>query len=153
MLTDRNDPAAIAREIIDANLYMVLATADDGGRPWAAPVYYAPSAYREFFWVSSPDAAHSRSLHARPEVGIVIFDSTAPMYTGQAVYASAVARELGGEERAAGIAVFSRRSLEHHGPEWTVNDVQAPAGLRLYRASALELFVLGEGDRRVPVDL
>ena len=152
-MTDRNGPAAIAREIIDANLYMVLATADDAGLPWATPVYYAPAAYREFLWVSSPDAVHSRNLHARREVGIVIFDSTAPIYTGQAVYMSAVARELDGEERAAGIAVFSRRSLEDHGPECTVNDVQPPAGLRLYRASAVELYVLGEGDRRVPVDL
>ena len=96
---------------------------------------------------------HSRNLQARREVGIVIFDSTAPIYTGQAVYAAAVAREVAGEERAAGIALFSRRSLEDHGPEWTVTDVQAPAGLRLYRASAVELYVLGEGDRRVPVDL
>jgi nitroimidazol reductase NimA-like FMN-containing flavoprotein (pyridoxamine 5'-phosphate oxidase superfamily) len=152
-MTDRNDPEAIAREIIDANLYMVLATADDAGRPWATPVYYAPSAYREFFWVSSPDARHSRNLNAGRQVGIVIFDSTVPIYTGQAVYVSAVARELGGEERAAGIALFSRRSLEHDGPEWTVSDVQPPAEVRLYRASAVELYVLGEGDRRLPVEL
>jgi Pyridoxamine 5'-phosphate oxidase len=30
--------AAVAREIIDANRYMTLATADGDGRPWAAPV-------------------------------------------------------------------------------------------------------------------
>jgi hypothetical protein len=30
-----------ARGIIDANLYLVLATADGTGRPWSSPVYFA----------------------------------------------------------------------------------------------------------------
>ena len=37
-----DDPAAHARALIDANLYMVLGTADEDGLPWATPVYYAP---------------------------------------------------------------------------------------------------------------
>jgi Pyridoxamine 5'-phosphate oxidase len=43
------DTAAVARRIVDANLYMVLATADATGRPWASPVYFANSGYDEFF--------------------------------------------------------------------------------------------------------
>jgi pyridoxamine 5'-phosphate oxidase-like protein len=35
------DPAAIARAIIDSDLYMALGTSDAGGRPWVSPVYYA----------------------------------------------------------------------------------------------------------------
>jgi hypothetical protein len=38
---DEQVRAAIARETIDASLYMTLATADHEGRPWASPVYYA----------------------------------------------------------------------------------------------------------------
>jgi hypothetical protein len=60
------DPADIARGIISASLYMVLATAGETGRPWASPVYFANSGYAEFFWVSSPDAAHSRNIAVRP---------------------------------------------------------------------------------------
>lgn len=147
--------AAVARAIIDANLYMVLATADADGNPWVSPVYYAPAEYRDFFWVSRPEAAHSRNLSARPdrEVAIVIFDSSAPIGTGQAVYMSAVARQVDDDEAAEGIAVFSRRSLAHGGNEWTAKDVQAPAELRLYQATATEHSILGEGDRRVPVTL
>ena len=33
--------SAGARTIIDANLYMTLGTADETGRPWASPVYFA----------------------------------------------------------------------------------------------------------------
>ena len=38
-----------ARGIIDANLYLVLATADVTGRPWSSPVYFAHSGYAELF--------------------------------------------------------------------------------------------------------
>jgi hypothetical protein len=31
------DTSAEARRIVDANMYMTLATADDDGRPWASP--------------------------------------------------------------------------------------------------------------------
>lgn len=71
---------------MDSNAYMTLATADEAGRPWASPVWYAPEGYEEVFWVSSPEARHSRNIAARPGVAVVIFDSTAPVGTGQAVF-------------------------------------------------------------------
>jgi nitroimidazol reductase NimA-like FMN-containing flavoprotein (pyridoxamine 5'-phosphate oxidase superfamily) len=147
------DPAAHARALIDANLYMVLGTADQNGLPWATPVYYAPSEYREFFWVSKPEARHSRNIAARPEVSIVIFDSSVPIGTGQGVYMSARAEKLEGSEREHGIDVFSRRSLAHGGSAFTVEDAQEPARLRLYRATAVEQYVLDEHDLRIPVPL
>jgi nitroimidazol reductase NimA-like FMN-containing flavoprotein (pyridoxamine 5'-phosphate oxidase superfamily) len=152
-MSDEHDLGAIARAIIDANLYMVLGTADEAGRPWVSPVYYAPAAYREFFWVSSADATHSRNLEARPDMSIVVFDSSVPISTGQAVYMSAAGRELVGEERAEALEIYSRRTLGHGGREWTLEDVQSPARLRLYRATAVDHFVLDERDRRVPVTL
>jgi uncharacterized protein YhbP (UPF0306 family) len=150
-MTDQSEPAAIARAIIDSNLYMTLGTADEAGRPWVSPVYYAPAGYTEFFWVSSPDARHSRNLAARPEVSVVIFDSRQPIGTGQGVYVSAFAVELKGEDLDRGIAIFSRRSAEHGASEWKREDVTSPSRLRLYRAVASERFVLGPQDRRIPV--
>jgi nitroimidazol reductase NimA-like FMN-containing flavoprotein (pyridoxamine 5'-phosphate oxidase superfamily) len=150
---------ATGRSIIDANLYMVLATADADGRPWASPVYFAVEDYTEFFWVSGPAVTHSRNLAARPDVSIVIFDSQLPISTGQAVYMSAVAEQLAGAEIERGIAIFSRRSLEHGGREWTPADVLDPAPIRLYRATATAHFMLdksGEApryDHRMPVTL
>jgi len=141
---------ATGRSIVDANLYMVLATADADGRPWASPVYFASEDYTELFWVSSPEVTHSRNIAARPELGIVIFDSQMPISTGQAVYVSAVAEQLSGAEVEPGIAVFSRRSLAHGGTEWTAANVSDPAPLRLYRATVSEHFMLdksGEGPR------
>jgi nitroimidazol reductase NimA-like FMN-containing flavoprotein (pyridoxamine 5'-phosphate oxidase superfamily) len=137
--------------IVGANLYMTLATADDAGAPWASPVYFAVAGYTEFFWVSSPEARHSRNIAARPQVAIVIFDSRTPINTGRAVYMSALAAELTGAELERGIGVFSARSLEHGAGEWTRADVLAPARHRLYRATASEHYVLSARDERIPV--
>jgi nitroimidazol reductase NimA-like FMN-containing flavoprotein (pyridoxamine 5'-phosphate oxidase superfamily) len=73
---DASDLAA-TREIVESNLYVTLATADAEGRPWASPVWFAHEGYRDFLWVSRPGARHSRNLAARPELALVIFDSTA----------------------------------------------------------------------------
>jgi uncharacterized protein YhbP (UPF0306 family) len=144
---------ALARAIIDANLYMTLATADESGRPWASPVYFAVEHYREFIWVSRPEATHSRNLAVRPELGIAIFDSHAPINTGQGVYVSAVAQELTGPEAERAIEIFSRRSQGHGGEAWTLADVRAPAELRLYRATATDHSVIRPGTLRTPVEL
>jgi uncharacterized protein YhbP (UPF0306 family) len=126
---------------------MVLGTADESGRPWASPVYYAPDGYTDFYWVSSPEATHSRNLVARPELAIVIFDSGAPIGTGQGVYMSAVAEELTGVDLDRGIEVFSRRSQGHGARRWTGADVQPPAPYRLYRARVSEHSVLDPARR------
>src|ERR1051325_53794 len=134
---------AMARAIIDGNSYMTLGTADADGLPWASPVWYAPASYREFFWVSKPGARHSQNIAARPEVGIVIFDSTVPISTGKAVYMAARAEQVTApDEIDRGMAVFSRRSLDQGGREWTADDVGPTARLRVYRALASGQFVL-----------
>jgi Pyridoxamine 5'-phosphate oxidase len=152
-LSAERDFAAMGREIVDASLYMVLGTADEEGRPWVSPVYFAPAAYREFFWVSRPKARHSRNLETRRDVSIVVFDSSVPIGSGGGVYMTAVAEQLTADDGATGIEVFSERSLAHGGRAWRLEDVRAPAALRLYRATASEQYVLDEGDNRVPVTL
>ena len=147
------DLASVARDIIDSNAYMTLATADENGRPWASPVWYAAEGYAHFYWVSYPEARHSRNLAARPEVGVVIFDSQAPVGTGQGVYMSAIAEELAGTELDLGIGVFSRRSQAHGAGGWTREDVTPPARHRLYRATASEHYVLDDKDRRTLVSV
>ena len=46
----KQDLASVARDIIDSNAYMTLATADENGRPWASPVWYAAEGYEHFYW-------------------------------------------------------------------------------------------------------
>lgn len=150
-----DDPAAAAREILNANRYMTLASADAEGEPWASPVWFAHSEYREFFWISRPDARHSRNVALRPRVAIVIFDSTVPEGEAAAVYVEAGAAEVPESDpgRRRAIEVYALRSAVGGGIEFTAADVAPTAEHRLYRATATAHYLLGESDQRLPVTL
>jgi pyridoxine/pyridoxamine 5'-phosphate oxidase len=145
--------AAVARAIVDSNSYLAIGTADENGLPWVSPVWFAPEGYREFVWVSKPDARHSRNIATRPQVAIVIFDSQVPVGSGQAVYMEALGEEVSGEDLERSLGIFNRRSEAQGLRAWTREDVTAPARHRLYRAAASEQFVLSPRDERLPVTL
>jgi nitroimidazol reductase NimA-like FMN-containing flavoprotein (pyridoxamine 5'-phosphate oxidase superfamily) len=142
----------IARAILDAGIYVVLATADSDGVPWASPVWFAKEGYRELYWVSYPGARHSQNIAVRPQIAIVVFDSTVPPGTGQGVYMTATAEQL--TDAAAiehGIGVFSRKSVRQGAEEeWRADRVTGEARLRLYRANVHEYSIL---DPDVPFDV
>jgi nitroimidazol reductase NimA-like FMN-containing flavoprotein (pyridoxamine 5'-phosphate oxidase superfamily) len=161
----QSDLVALARKVIDQNRYMTLATADAAGRPWVSPVFYTPDRYTDFYWVSSPEARHSRNLAGRPDVSIVVFDSGAPIGAAQAVYMSARAEEVSERDVERDLRLYNARyeagsfaGLRSFGPE----QVQPPAPIRLYRATVSEHSVLIRGgdpergrgvDSRLPVTL
>jgi Pyridoxamine 5'-phosphate oxidase len=140
------DPAETARAIIDANAYMTLGTADADGNPWATPVWFAPTPDLAFVWISKPEARHSRNIADRPQLGIVIFDSTQPPGTGSGVYAEAKAGQVPEDEIEAMTAIFSERSIAQGFAPLRLTDVH-----RLYRATPSQLYLLDEHDQRIPV--
>ena len=142
------NPDEHAREILAANDYMTLATADEHGTPWASPVYFAANDdATELYWVSYPDARHSRNLAQRPQTGIVVFDSTVAPSTGQAVYMEAVAHQVPDGELESVLAIYPG---DPEVTQFTRADVTAPARLRLYRARVSAHYVLDSSDRRIP---
>jgi putative heme iron utilization protein len=149
-MASHGDPESAARAVIDANRYMTLGTADEEGVPWVSPVWFATSDQREFFWVSSPEARHSRNIAARPQVSIVIFDSQVVPGSAEAVYMSAVAGQVA-DDVDAGLEIFNARGEAQGLRPWTRDDIQAPAKHRLYRAVASEQFLLGPRDERIPL--
>jgi nitroimidazol reductase NimA-like FMN-containing flavoprotein (pyridoxamine 5'-phosphate oxidase superfamily) len=148
-----SDLEARAKAILDASQYLTLATADASGLPWASPVWFASDGYREFLWISSPQARHSRNIAVRPEVAIVVFDSRQPPGTGAGVYVSATAGEVPAADLDRGVALYSRVSEERGAGPFGRADVEPPAKHRLYRATASEHFVLSATDERIPVQL
>jgi len=139
---DRQGLGALARSIVDSNLYLTLATADAEGRPWASPVWFAHEGYRDFLWVSRPEARHSRNIKIRPEVALVVFNSTAGPGDA-AAYAEGRGEELEGDELERAIRTYSRRSEATGLATWGAAVVTAPARHRLYRATASRHFLLG----------
>ena len=133
-------------QLLSASPYMVLATADADGVPWVSPVWFATDDGRTFYWVSDPNARHSRNIAARPEIAIVIFDSTVKPGDAAAVYMEARA-----EQTSDGLDVFNRGCEAQGIPTWGVERVTAPAKHRLYHAVAGEQTMLGAGDHRIPL--
>jgi hypothetical protein len=132
---DLADLADLVRRVIAANVYMVLGTADAAGRPWASPVFFAPDGDRELYWVSSPEVTHSRNLAQRPELSIVVFDSRAPVGTGDesAVYMSATAAEVPVADLDRTLAAFPGFT-DRGGREFPADKLRPPEPYRLYRA-------------------
>jgi len=148
-----------ARRVIDGNLYMTLATLEPDGSPRLSPVYFTPARYTDLYWVSSPDAHHSRNVRERPGVEIVIFDSSVAVGHAEAVYISARAREIPREELHEVIdeAFGERGGARRFAPE----ELHGDGDLRLYVTSATSWDVLVRGghpehgsgiDRREPAD-
>ena len=148
-LPDRMD----ARELIAANRYMALATADAAGRPWISPVWFAPDD-GGFLWISRPDSRHSRNLAERPELALVIYDSTVRPDERQALYLEAVAEQLDGERRDAAVARFSEHSVADDLEPLSIDAVTGSGPFRMYRAAVTAAFMLeDERDFRTPVEL
>jgi nitroimidazol reductase NimA-like FMN-containing flavoprotein (pyridoxamine 5'-phosphate oxidase superfamily) len=144
-MTDFSD---MAKQIIEANRYMVLGTADESGVPWVTPVWYAQDDYRRFVWVSAPDRRHSRNIAARADVSIVIFDSQVQVGSARAVYMSARAEELSGDDLERGIAFFDAAGqAQGLTRRWTSEDFRADAPYRLYRATVSQHWVLDPDSR------
>ena len=147
-----DDLAAHARAIIDANLYLTLGTTDADGRPWTSPVYFAPAGDRRFHWMSATDARHSRHLAERPQVSMVIFDSTVPPYHGRAVYADGEARELSGSDLDLALEAYPRPDGQGATPV-TRSEVTAPAVYRLYQVTVSDMWILCPREPRQPCPL
>jgi nitroimidazol reductase NimA-like FMN-containing flavoprotein (pyridoxamine 5'-phosphate oxidase superfamily) len=133
----------IARTILDTGPYVVLATADADGVPWASPVWFAQEDYSELYWISYPGARHSQNIAVRPRIAMVVFDSTVAPGTGQAVYMTATAEQV--TEPAAlehGMGIFSRVSVRQGEDEFGLDQVTGEARLRLYRASVHDHSIL-----------
>jgi hypothetical protein len=153
------DLDALARKVIEGNHYMVLGTRDPDGEPRLSPVYYTPARHTDLYWVSVPDSHHSRNVAERPGVKIVIFDSTAVVGAGEAVYLDATAREVPEEELEARCPEAFRTKA---GAEpFTPDQLRGAAPFRLYVAhvSSCEVHVPGRHpvhgrgvDTRQPAD-
>ena len=96
-------------------------------------------------------ARHSRNIQVRPQIAMVIFDSTVQETAAEALYLEATADQLAEDELANAITTYCARSQALGNRRWTAADVLEPSRLRLYRATVTARSVLGPGDQRVPL--
>lgn len=72
----------LAREIVEKNQYLTIASNDSLGNPWVSPVAYVFDKDWNFYFVSLPDSKHSRNIESRKKVAVAIFDSRQKWGTG-----------------------------------------------------------------------
>ena len=144
-------PERLARVLVAENSYVTLATAAADGTPWVTPVWFAPRGLEVFVWASKPGARHSRNIAENPHVSLVIFDSSRAPGDGSALYVAARAELVPGAGFDEALAVYNARSIERGLGEWDPAKLRDPARHRLYRAIALESFVLDDHDERIRV--
>jgi nitroimidazol reductase NimA-like FMN-containing flavoprotein (pyridoxamine 5'-phosphate oxidase superfamily) len=148
------DNAAHARSILDQVRYVVLATADADGSPWATPVWFAPDGLQRLFWVSWPGSRHSMLIEQRPAIAVTVFDSTVIPHQGTAFYASARARECPEEHLDDALRILNGRARAQAIGEFTRESTTGAARLRVYVAEITEAWVLDQDadvDQRAPV--
>jgi nitroimidazol reductase NimA-like FMN-containing flavoprotein (pyridoxamine 5'-phosphate oxidase superfamily) len=133
-----------ARKVIDDNVYLALGTASPSGVPWVSPVYYTPDRYTDFYWISSPDALHSRNIAQRADVSLAIYDSHAPIGGAEAVYITATAAQVPDGELEAAAALYNGRLPESKRIGLDQLLTMAPL-FHLYRATATQHSVLIRG--------
>ena len=140
MLHGMTTGADIVRSILDGSSFMTMATADADGVPWATPVWFATEDYRSLYWVSAPDTRHSLNLAVRPDISVVVYDSTQRPGNVMGVYMTGTAGLA--VDIAEGIGVFSRVAVHEGIGPWGIERVTGDARLRLYRAAVAEHYVL-----------
>ena len=153
---------AMAHDVIATNRYFVLGTVQPDGAPRVSPVFVNHHEHRAFYWVSSPDARHSRNLAADPRVNAVVFDSSVPPPETRAVYLTGSAYEVAAADLEAEIPLAFAQSVSQGARSFSFAELSGDGDLRLYRLDIDTAEVHARGghpqwglgiDTRLPVTL
>lgn len=151
-----------AKEIIEENIYMTIASSSIEGKPWISPVFFAYDNNYNLYWVSNKSSLHSTLLKNNPQAAIVIFNSQAPEGKGDGVYFETQVYELEDEaEIQSAMEILNKRVTKDEFRVRKVGEVTADGVWRIYKAVPIKISKLTEGefvngqyiDKRVEVDL
>ena len=113
--------------------FMVLGTTEADGRARVSPVYHERDG-DDLYWISSLTATHSVNLAHDPRATAVVFDSTACVSDGGAVYVTGTAAIVEDDLEAACRVAFARQ--RGGARAFTADDLSGDRPLRLYRLTA-----------------
>ncbi len=101
-----------ARDIIESNNFMSLATCTSSGNPWATPLFYAYDDKYNLYFVSSKNSLHVNHIMDNPTVAVTIFNSTQPAGSTEGVQLLGQAEWVKDEEELGrAIDLYYRRLL------------------------------------------
>ncbi len=113
--------------------FMVLGTTEADGSARVSPVYHDRDG-DDLYWVSSPTSTHSVNLARDPRATAVVFDSTAHVEDGGAVYVTGTAAIVEDDLEAACRVAFAHPRAGARA--FTADELSGNRALRLYRLTA-----------------
>ncbi len=152
-----------AKEIIENNIYMTIASASKDGKPHISPVFFAYDNKFNLYWTSYKDSTHSGLLRENSQAMIVIFNSNAPQGAGNGVYFDTNVEELSdAHDIRVGIDLLNKRITEATFKISNHEAVTGSSAWRIYRAKPSRISILlDEGeiingqyvDKRMQIEL
>ena len=138
---------AVVDRVLAAKRYLVLGTADQAGKPWVSPVFFARLGHDRVCWVSSPESRHSRNIADRAAIAITVFDSTVEVGQRRRPTSTPKRASDSGKKETLVQALNARLP---RGKLLSLEDVQPRGPLVIYRADLLHRFVLVRGGNSEP---
>ena len=152
----------LAKDIIENNQYMTIASVGSDGNPWASAVCYAYDPEYTFYWVSQPSSKHQTNFQNHSQISFTIFDSHQDWGEGMGVQGEAIVQKVKLTEISNVFSIFFERDY----PYGKTNVLSAYGnGLKallngkiyhFYKAMPTKVWVPdpnADGDARIEVDL
>jgi nitroimidazol reductase NimA-like FMN-containing flavoprotein (pyridoxamine 5'-phosphate oxidase superfamily) len=135
--------SANAQAILKRIEYATLATVDEDGQPWNAPVYCAYDRDYNFYWGSHEGSQHAKNVRQNGRVFLSIYNSTATPGTGEGVYVQAECIELTkSEDISSALTLIQDRRTPI--PYWKREQFQPSGAIRLYKAVPEHVWINSE---------
>lgn len=144
----QEDLKTIATNIIENNIYLTLASAEND-KPWVAPLFYAVDATYTFYYISQLDSVHTRQILNNPSISFAIFDSHQKEGTGNGIQGFGNAYQLKDEEIENALKWYHTTFIEMN-PE----TFKEPNPYRFFKIIPKHLYILdpeASTDKRVEV--
>lgn len=146
-----------AKEIMERNKYMAIATIDANKKPWVATVFYAYGKDYTFYFLSPIDSRHAENIRKSPDVSFAIFDSRQPLGESIGIQAEGTASIVQEKKLEEAIEVYANRldpdsdipPTKRYPPE----DYSGAAEFRFFKIVVSKMYLTGTVNRRTEVDL
>ena len=154
---------AIARQLIDHNTYMTLATSA-GDLPWACALFMGVDTGYHLYFVSSIHALHVQNVLQNASVAVVVFDSHAVAGDANGVQLTGICTRLTGGALQRGIdAIYNKRypdPSERNNRNLTIEEFSRPdsdpTSRHIYEITPEHMYVLDKStgeDARIEIDI
>lgn len=144
-----------ARHVIETNNYVTVATTDNEGNPWAAPVFFAYDKDYNLYFLSAVDSRHAENLAQNPNIAAVIFDSTSPVGQSDGVQLEGKVIPVERKAVAKVINIYCKRLFPNSDvpatERYIPDEYSGASEFRFFKITIVKAYTTGE-DRRVEVD-